>query len=61
MHGLRGREVLGEDFGGFSYERVWLYVNGQLKASGVPGTDTVAKCGDEVAAGRLPANRQLAL
>jgi hypothetical protein len=39
-----------EDFGGFSYERVWLYVNGQLKASGVPGTDTVAKCGDEVAA-----------
>ena len=39
-----------EDFGGFSYEWVWLYVNGQLKASGVPGTDTVAKCGDEVAA-----------
>jgi len=39
-----------EDFGGLQYERVWLYVNGQLKASGGPGTDTVAKCGDEVAA-----------
>jgi hypothetical protein len=35
-----------EDFGGFSYERVWLYVNGQLKASGVPGTDATAECGD---------------
>jgi hypothetical protein len=39
-----------EDFGGLPYERVWLYVNGQLKASGGPGTDAVAKCGDEVAA-----------
>jgi hypothetical protein len=44
VHGLRHREV--EDFGGFSYERVWLYVNGQLKASGVPGTDATAECGD---------------
>jgi hypothetical protein len=39
-----------EDFGGLQYERVWLYVNGQLKASGGPGTDAAAKCGDEVAA-----------
>jgi len=39
-----------EDFGGLPYERVWLYVNGQLKASGGPGTDAAAKCGDEVAA-----------
>jgi len=39
-----------EDFGGLPYERVWLYVNGQLAASGGPGTDAAAKCGDEVAA-----------
>jgi hypothetical protein len=39
-----------EDFGGVPYERVWLYVNGQLAASGGPGTDAAARCGDEVAA-----------
>jgi hypothetical protein len=39
-----------EDFGGLPYERVWLYVNGMLAASGGPGTDAAAKCGDEVAA-----------
>jgi hypothetical protein len=39
-----------EDFGGLQYERVWLYVNGQLTASGGPGTDAAARCGDEVAA-----------
>jgi hypothetical protein len=39
-----------EDFGGLPYERVWLYVNGMLAASGGPGTDAVARCGDEVAA-----------
>jgi hypothetical protein len=39
-----------EDFGGVSYERVWLYVNGRLAASGGPGTDAAARCGDEVAA-----------
>ncbi len=39
-----------EDFGGLQYERVWLYVNGRLAASGGPGTDAAAKCGDEVAA-----------
>jgi hypothetical protein len=39
-----------EDFGGVSYERVWLYVNGRLAASGGPGTDAAAKCGDKVAA-----------
>ncbi len=39
-----------EDFGGLPYERVWLYVNGRLAASGGPGTDATAKCGDEVAA-----------
>jgi hypothetical protein len=39
-----------EDFGNMTYERVWLYVNGQLKVSGGPGTDAAAKCGDEVAA-----------
>ena len=39
-----------EDFGGLPYERVWLYVNGQLAASGGPGTNATAKCGDEVAA-----------
>jgi hypothetical protein len=39
-----------EDFGGLPYERVWLYVNGQLASSGGPGTDAAAKCGDEVAA-----------
>jgi hypothetical protein len=39
-----------EDFGGLPYERVWLYVNGQLVSSGGPGTDAAAKCGDEVAA-----------
>ena len=39
-----------EDFGGLPYERVWLYVNGQLAASGGPGTDAAAKCDDEVAA-----------
>ncbi len=39
-----------EDFGGLHYERVWLYVNGRLAASGGPGTDAAAKCGDEVAA-----------
>jgi len=39
-----------EDFGGVPYERVWLYVNGRLAASGGPGTDATAKCGDEVAA-----------
>ena len=39
-----------EDFGGMSYEQVWLYVNGQLAASGGPGTNATAKCGDEVAA-----------
>jgi hypothetical protein len=39
-----------EDFGGIPYERVWLYVNGRLAASGGPGTDAAAKCGDEVAA-----------
>ena len=39
-----------EDFGGVPYERVWLYVNGRLAASGDPGTDAAAKCGDEVAA-----------
>jgi hypothetical protein len=39
-----------EDFGGLPYERVWLYVNGRLAASGGPGTDAAAKCGDEVAA-----------
>ncbi len=39
-----------EDFGGLPYERVWLYVNGRLTASGGPGTDAAAKCGDEVAA-----------
>jgi hypothetical protein len=39
-----------EDFGGLPYERVWLYVNGRLAASGGPGTDAAAECGDEVAA-----------
>ncbi len=39
-----------EDFNGLQYERVWLYVNGRLAASGGPGTDAAAKCGDEVAA-----------
>jgi hypothetical protein len=39
-----------EDFGGLQYERVWLYVNGRLAASGGPGTDAAARCGDEVAA-----------
>jgi hypothetical protein len=39
-----------EDFGNMTYERVWLYVNGQLKVSGGPGTNATAKCGDEVAA-----------
>jgi hypothetical protein len=39
-----------EDFGGLPYERVWLYVNGRLAASGGPGTDAAAKCGDEVTA-----------
>ena len=39
-----------EDFGGLQYERVWLYVNGRLAASGGPGTDAAAKCGGEVAA-----------
>jgi hypothetical protein len=39
-----------EDFGGLPYERVWLYVNGQLAASGGPGTAAAAKCGNEVAA-----------
>jgi hypothetical protein len=39
-----------EDFANVPYERVWLYVNGRLAASGGPGTDAVAKCGDEVAA-----------
>jgi hypothetical protein len=39
-----------EDFGGLQYERVWLYVNGQLVASGDPGTDATAKCGDQVSA-----------
>ena len=39
-----------EDFGGLPYERVWLYVNGRLAASGGPGTDAAAKCGDEVSA-----------
>jgi hypothetical protein len=39
-----------EDFGGLPYERVWLYVNGRLAASGGPGTDAAARCGDEVAA-----------
>jgi len=39
-----------EDFGNLPYERVWLYVNGQLAASGGPGTNATAKCGDEVAA-----------
>jgi hypothetical protein len=39
-----------EDFAGLPYERVWLYVNGRLTASGGPGTNTTAKCGDEVAA-----------
>jgi hypothetical protein len=39
-----------EDFGGLQYERVWLYVNGRLAASGGAGTDAAAKCGDEVAA-----------
>jgi len=38
-----------EDYSGIPYERVWLYVNGQLKASGGPGTVATAKCGDEVA------------
>jgi hypothetical protein len=39
-----------EDFGGVSYERVWLYVNGRLAASGGPGTDAAARRSDEVAA-----------
>jgi hypothetical protein len=39
-----------EDFGGLPYERVWLYVNGQLKASGSSGDDAAAKCGDEMCA-----------
>ncbi len=39
-----------EDFGGLPYERVWLYVNGRLAASGGPGTNATAICGDEVAA-----------
>jgi hypothetical protein len=39
-----------EDFGGIPYERVWLYVNGRLAASGGPSTDAAAKCGDEAAA-----------
>ena len=39
-----------EDFNGLQYERVRLYVNGRLAASGGPGTDAAAKCGDEVAA-----------
>jgi hypothetical protein len=39
-----------EDFGGLPYERVWLYVNGRLAASGGPGINATAKCGDEVAA-----------
>ena len=39
-----------EDFAGLTYERVWFYVNGQLAASGGPGAEAAAKCGDEVAA-----------
>jgi len=39
-----------EDFGGLPYERVWLYVNGRLAASGGPGAEAAAKCGDEVTA-----------
>ncbi|MFZ8841478.1 MAG: hypothetical protein ACO2PM_21670 [Pyrobaculum sp.] len=39
-----------EDFNRLQYERVWLYVNGRLAASGGPGTDAAARCGDEVAA-----------
>jgi len=39
-----------EDFAGLRPERVWLYVNGELKASGGPGTSTYARCGDRVAA-----------
>ena len=39
-----------EDFADVPYERVWLYVNDRLAASGGPGTDAAAKCGDEVAA-----------
>jgi hypothetical protein len=39
-----------EDFNGLQYERVWLYVNGRLAASGGPSTNTTAMCGDEVAA-----------
>jgi hypothetical protein len=39
-----------EDFGGLPYERVWLYVNGRLAASGGPGAEAAARCGDEVAA-----------
>jgi hypothetical protein len=31
-----------EDFNGLQYERVWLYVNGRLAASGGPGTDAAA-------------------
>jgi len=39
-----------EDFAGLRPERVWLYVNGELKASGGPGTSVYARCGDQVAA-----------
>jgi hypothetical protein len=39
-----------EDFNRLQYERVWLYVNGRLAASGGLGTNAAAKCGDEVAA-----------
>jgi len=39
-----------EDFAGLRPERVWLYVNGELKASGGPGTSVYARCGDRVAA-----------
>jgi len=39
-----------EDFAGLPYEQVWLYVNGRLVSSGGPGTDAVARCGDEVTA-----------
>ena len=39
-----------EDYAGLRPERVWLYVNGELKASGGPGTSVYARCGDRVAA-----------
>jgi len=39
-----------EDFAGLRPGRVWLYVNGELKASGGPGTSVYARCGDRVAA-----------